>query len=107
METTNLIFTEAFFYIAPIIASLTTAIAGIINGLCKVEKNWAKQGIAWIVAALLSVGTVLLKMLGTPSVGLVIALAVVSGLSSNGLYDISAIKQLVNSIGKNKNKENE
>lgn len=90
-------FSEAFWYIAPTIVTLTTAIAGAINQWFKVESNGAKQAVAWGVAALLSVAAWGLKLITFTQpvwVGIV-ALSVVTGLSSNGFYDIEVIKKFV------------
>lgn len=90
------IFSEAFWYIAPILVTMTTFIAGLINqGL--VDKfvpskhhAWLKQLIAWIIGAGLSCAAWGLKVIafGNPVWLGVICLCVVVGLASNGIYDI-------------------
>lgn len=90
------IFSEAFWYIAPILVTMTTFIAGLINqGL--VDKFvpvkhhvWLKQLIAWIIGAGLSCAAWGLKVIafGNPVWLGVICLCVVVGLASNGVYDI-------------------
>ena len=90
------IFSEAFWYIAPILVTMTTFIAGLINqGL--VDKfvpskhhAWLKQLIAWIIGAGLSCAAWGLKVIafGNPVWLGVICLCVVVGLASNGVYDI-------------------
>ena len=101
METINVagIFSESFWYIAPLIVTLTTAIAGFINQQFKVQNNTVKQVIAWALASLLSVAAWLLKFIafGSPVWVGVVALCVVTGLSSNGFYDINVIKKFVKS----------
>lgn len=99
METINGIFSEAFWYIAPILASITVALAGVINGLFKISKGIWPQVVAWVIGAILSVGAYFLKVIemGDPQWLGVIALSVVVGLSSNGIYDIPTIKAIVNS----------
>ena len=90
------IFSEAFWYIAPILVTMTTFIAGLINqGL--VDKfvpskhhAWLKQLIAWVIGAGLSCAAWSLKVIafGNPVWLGVICLCVVVGLASNGVYDI-------------------
>ena len=73
MEIIYGIFSESFWWVAPILMTLTVAISGVING-------WLK-----------------LVTFGDPVWLGVVALCVVVGLSSNGLYDIPTIKAFVDS----------
>ena len=90
------IFSEAFWYIAPILVTMTTFIAGLINqGLVDKyvpEKHhaWLKQLIAWIIGAGFSCAAWGLKVItfGNPVWLGVICLCAVVGLASNGVYDI-------------------
>ena len=93
------IFSEAFWYIAPILVTLTTAVTGFVNQLFKIEKNWLKQTLAWVFASLFSVAAWALKLIafGNPVWLGVVALCVVTGLSSNGFYDIKTIKNFIKS----------
>ena len=79
--------------------TLTTAITGVINGALKIQEGFLPQLIAWVVGALLSVGAWAIKLIefGDPVWLGVVALCVVVGLSSNGLYDIPTIKKFVDS----------
>ena len=97
MEIIKGIFSEAFWYIAPMLMALTVAIAGLINGAFKITKGMWPQIVAWVVGALVSVGAWALKLIefGEPIWLGVVALAVVVGLSSNGMYDIPTIKAFV------------
>ena len=99
METINGIFSEAFWYIAPILASITVTLTGVINGLFKISKGIWPQIVSWIVGACLSVGAYFLKFIemGDPQWLGVVALCIVVGLSSNGIYDIPTIKAWVGS----------
>lgn len=99
MEIIKGIFSEAFWYIAPLLMSLTVAIAGIINGAFKITKGMWPQLVAWVIGALLAVGAWALKLIefGQPTWLGVVALAVVVGLSSNGIYDIPTIQAFVDS----------
>lgn len=96
MEIINGIFSEAFWYIAPLLMTATVALAGIINGALKVKGTW-KQLVAWLVAAILSTLAWVLHLIefGDPVWLGVMMLAIVVGLSSNGIYDIPTIKAYV------------
>lgn len=97
MEIIKGIFSEAFWYIAPLLMALTVAIAGVINGAFKITKGIRPQVVAWVVGALLSVAAWALKLIefGDPIWLGVVMLAIVVGLSSNGVYDIPTIKAFV------------
>lgn len=97
MEIIKGIFSEAFWYIAPILMAVTVALAGIINGAFKITKGMWPQIVAWVVGSALSVLAWLLKLVefGEPVWLGVVMLAVVVGLSSNGVYDIPTIKAFV------------
>lgn len=100
MEVIQGIFSEAFWYIAPILVTATTFLAGLINqGLARVcnMPGWAKQLVSWGVGAGLSCAAWGLGVItfGNPVWLGVVALCVVVGLSSNGIYDISFIKNWI------------
>lgn len=97
MEIIKGIFSESFWYIAPLLMTLTVALAGVINGAFKITKGMWPQIVAWAVGALLSVVTWALKLIefGQPVWLGVVMLAIVVGLSSNGVYDIPTIKAFV------------
>ena len=97
MEIIKGIFSESFWYIAPLLMTLTVALAGVINGAFKITKGIWPQIVAWVVGALLSVATWALKLIefGQPVWLGVVMLAIVVGLSSNGVYDIPTIKAFV------------
>ena len=99
METLIGIFSESFWYIAPILVSVTVGLSGLINQGLKIEKGWLKQLISWIIGAAVSVGAWGIKVItfGNPVWLGIVALCVVVGLSSNGLYDVPTIKNWVNS----------
>ena len=90
------IFSEAFWYIVPILATMTTFIAGLINQgfinkfVPAKHHAWLKQLIAWVIGAGLSCAAWELKVIafGNPVWLGVICLCVVVGLASNGVYDI-------------------
>ena len=78
--------------------TLTVAISGVINGWLKLE-GFVEQIVSWAVGSGLAVGAWALKLVtfGDPVWLGVVALCVVVGLSSNGLYDIPTIKAFVDS----------
>lgn len=99
METIVGIFSESFWYVAPILVTLTTTLAGLINQGLNVKQGWLKQLISWILGSGFSVGAWALKFItfGNPVWLGVVCLCVVVGLSSNGFYDIPTIKNWINS----------
>lgn len=99
MEIIKGIFSENFWWIAPILMALTVSITGVINGAFKIVKGIWPQLISWVVGSLLSVGAWAIKAIefGDPVWLGVVALCVVVGLSSNGVYDIPSIKAFVDS----------
>ena len=99
MENIIGIFSESFWYIAPMLMTVTVALSGLINQACKINTAWLKQLLSWIIGTGLSVGAWALKMItfGNPVWLGVVSLAIVVGLSSNGLYDIPTIKNWINS----------
>lgn len=99
MEIIKGIFSENFWWIAPILVMLTVALAGVINGAIKQITGFLQQLVAWAIGAGLSVGAWALKLIefGDPVWLGVVCLCVVVGLASNGVYDIPAIKAFVDS----------
>ena len=105
------IFSEAFWYIAPILVTMTTFIAGLINqGLVdkfvpSKHRAWLKQLISWVLGAGLSCAAWGLKVIafGNPVWLGVICLCVVVGLASNGVYDIPFMRGWIEKWFKPKN----
>lgn len=97
MEIIKGIFSESFWYVAPLLMSATVALTGVINGMFKIVKGFWPQLVSWVVGALLSVAAYLLQIIefGNPEWLGVVMLAIVVGLSSNGIYDIPTIKAFV------------
>ena len=98
MDTIIGIFSESFWYIAPILVALTTTVAGLINQGFKVKQAWVKQIISWVIGSGFSVGAWVLKLItfGNPVWLGIVCLCVVIGLASNGFYDIPTIKNWIN-----------
>lgn len=107
METITGIFSESFWWVAPILTSLTVALAGVINNLFKITKGIWPQIVAWIIGSGLSVAAWALKLItfGNPVWLGIVCLCVVVGLSSNGVYDIPVIKGWVDTWFVNKTTE--
>lgn len=99
MELILGIFSMEFWWVAPILVTLTTGLTGLISQGFKIEKAWLKQLLSWVFGAGFSVGAWALKLLtfGNPVWVGVVCLAVVVGLASNGFYDIPTIKNFINS----------
>jgi len=97
---TTALFTEAFWYYAPILASLTVTIAGAINGKFNITNGMWPQIVAWIVGVVLTVGGWFIGLvpLGEPTWLAIVCLCGVVGLSSNGIYDIPFIKNLIDKM---------
>ena len=97
------IFSEEFWYIAPILVTVTTFLAGLFNQgvvekfVPEQHRAWLKQLVAWVIGACLSVGAWGVKVIefGQPVWLGVIALCVVVGLSSNGIYDIPFMRKWI------------
>lgn len=97
MEIIKGIFSESFWYIAPLLMAATVSLTGIINGAFKIDKGFWPQLVSWLVGAALSVVAWALQLVefGEPIWLGVVMLAIVTGLSSNGVYDIPTIKDFV------------
>ena len=91
------IFSESFWYIAPALVTLTVALAGLVNQGFKISSPVWKQVIAWVFGSGLSVAAWGLKLIifGNPVWLGVVMLALVVGLSSNGVYDIPTIRAFI------------
>jgi len=99
MEIIKGIFSENFWWIAPILVTLTVSLTGVINGAFKIVSGMWPQLVSWVVGSGLAVGAWALKLIefGDPVWLGVVCLCVVVGLSSNGVYDIPTIKAFVDS----------
>jgi hypothetical protein len=89
------IFNDQFWYVAPILVAVSTALTGVINQLLNPNNTW-KQIISWIVGAGLSCAAIALGFLGA-EIGWAsyVAMSIVVGLSSNGIYDIKFIHEWI------------
>jgi len=94
------IFSESFWYIAPILMSLTVTLTGAINKMFGTTNATWKQITSWLVGIALSIIAYFAGVIsfGQPQWLGVLMLCIVVGLSSNGLYDIPTIKAFINSL---------
>ena len=102
----KLLFTTEFWYMAPSISAVTVFIAGLINGKFNIVNGFWPQLVAWITAAVLSVAAWFFGLcpVGEPTWLAVVVLCVVTGLSSNGIYDIPTIKAFIDKLFASSNK---
>lgn len=93
----NGIFGEAFWYVAPLLVTLTTMLTGAINRRFQI-KGSVKQAVSWLVGSVFSFCAWALGFIsfGAPTWLGLVCLCVVVGLSSNGFYDIPVIKAFIN-----------
>lgn len=92
-------FSENFWATAALLATMSTTVAGFINGKLNPNAIW-KQVIAWAVAIALTVGGYFLGavQLADPVWLTLTATGLVVGLVSNGVYDIPFIKSFVQRV---------
>lgn len=95
----QMLFTTGFWYAATTLSTATVFLAGAINGKFKISGFWS-QLVAWVIGALLSVGAWYFNIitLGEPTWLALVCLSAVVGLSSNGIYDIPFMKELVEKL---------
>ena len=95
-------FSDNFWATCATLSSLTVVIAGFLNTKLNTNKVW-KQVVAWATSIILTVGGYFVGAvsLDEPVYITIILTGIVVGLSSNGIYDIPQIKELVNKMNKN------
>ncbi len=95
-------FTENFWATCTVLAALVITLTGWINAQFSVKKKIWKQVISWTLSIGLTTGTYFLGLvnMGEPVWLSIILTGAVVGLSSNGIYEISVIKSLVNNTFK-------
>ena len=93
------VFNESFYYIAPILSTITVFLTGLINNKFGIQGEF-KQIMSWIIGSVLSVAAYFLGavQLGQPTWAAIIALCVVVSLISNGEYDINFIKGWIDNL---------
>lgn len=106
METIINFFSDNFWATCTMLSTITVIIAGYLNEFFKTNKIW-KQVVSWVTSIVLTIagyfaGTITLN---EPVWLTIILTGVIVGLSSNGIYDIPKVKELVNKITKKETKE--
>lgn len=103
----SVIFTDSFWMIASLITSVvSTLMTGVVNQFFSVKGTWVKRLISWLVAAGLSVlawGIGVVSFAQPVWIGIV-ALCLVTGLSSNGIYSIDEIQATIKNWFPKRNK---
>ncbi len=102
MEIIISFFSDHFWATCTMLSTITVIIAGYINAFLKTNKVW-KQVVSWIISIVLTIGGYFAGTitLNEPVWLTVILTGIIVGLSSNGIYDIPKIKELINRITKN------
>lgn len=102
METIVSFFLDHFWATCAMLSSITVIIAGYFNALLNTNKIW-KQVVSWVISIILTVGGYFAGTitLNEPVWLTIILTGIIVGLSSNGIYDIPKIKELINKITKN------
>lgn len=95
-------FSDNFWATCAMLSTITVVIAGYINTLLKTNNVW-KQVVSWVTSVALTIGGYFAGTitLAEPVWLTIILTGIVVGLSSNGIYDIPQIKELIAKITKN------
>lgn len=95
-------FSDNFWATCTMLSTITVFIAGYINAFLKTNTIW-KQIISWITGIVLTVGGYFsgIVFLNEPVWLTIILTGIIVGLSSNGIYDIPRIKELIINMTKN------
>ena len=95
-------FTENFWATCAVLSSVTVTCAGYINAKLNTNNVW-KQVVAWAVSIILTICTYFTGIieLSEPTWISIPLTGVIVGLSSNGIYDIPKIKEIINNLNKN------
>ena len=101
MEIINSFFTDNFWAVVSMIAVLTVPITSIINEKFNVKGVW-KQVASWSTGFVLAIAFHFLNVVNftEPVWVSIILTGIVSGLSSNGIYDIPTIKDKIGKFSK-------
>jgi hypothetical protein len=95
-------FLESAWYMFPILATIAMFLSGTIIGLFKVEKDWPRRIISWIVPAVLAVAAYFLKMyeVTAPEWLGVLTMWFAVAFASNGVFGIPQIKAFIEMLFK-------
>lgn len=91
------IFSENYWWIAPILVSGCTSITGVINQAFNIQVKWVKRLISWIIAGILAFLAYYVNAIqfGYPQWIGVVSLGVTVGVAANGIYTIDFIKKWI------------
>lgn len=85
--------TSVFWAVALIIVAIVT---GFVNQVFMLKADWAKRAVSWILSIIFSAVAWefgIIKFDGDAPIWIgVVALGVVTGLASNGIYSVKSIK---------------
>ena len=92
----NGIFSDAFWYVAPILVTFTIALAGAINQRFNIHGE-GKRLVSWLVGIALSFSAWGLGFISfsEPTWRGIVCLSITIFLASNGLYTIRQIKEFI------------
>lgn len=95
-------FSDNFWATCTMLSTITVFIAGYINAFLKTNNVW-KQVVSWATSVILTVGGYFsgIIVLDEPAWLTMLLTGIIVGLSSNGIYDIPKIKELINNMTKN------
>lgn len=104
----QLIFNDLFFYTVTIIAAVVVFLVQTVNKVVLVKQAWVKQLISWLFSLGLTVAFYFAGLLyfstievgSQMSITMLIFCGIFTGLVSNGIYDIPAIKAFLDMIFK-------
>ena len=102
----QLVFNDLFFHTVTIIAAIVVIFVQTVNKVVTINKAWVKQVISWVFAIALTIGFYFGKFLyfstvesgSSYSIFMIVFCGLFTGLVSNGIYDIPAIKAFLDKI---------
>lgn len=102
MEVTVINVLTQMGYVIPTIIAATMTLTACIHGVFNIEKTWINHLISWVVAVVTSLLFVtcngLTFGLGYWDYAIAAVCGVITGASSNGVYDWEAIKSFFDAI---------
>lgn len=91
--------TSVFWAVASIIVAIVT---GFVNQVFMLKADWAKRTVSWILSIIFSAVAWefgIIKFDGDAPIWIgVVALGVVTGLASNGIYSVKSIKNWIKNL---------
>ena len=91
--------TSVFWAVASIIVAIVT---GFVNQVFMLKADWAKRTVSWMLSIIFSAVAWefgIIKFDGSTPIWIgVVALGVVTGLASNGIYSVKSIKNWIKNL---------